>query len=221
MASAVAHVVVGVFLGLIATPFAAPAPAAIQVDLLGSLPAPRAEVKPRAKKPAPAKVQPKPVVRPKKIILPQNPSPSPRRPRPEPPKQYAYDDALASLREELGETLSDEVEEQGPDTSTGAAASRQGVALDRDTAAWMLATRRHVRSVWVTPPEFLERPLRTELSVVVLSDGSVGGAPEVVVSSGDPFWDDNAVRAILNASPLPPPPKAGSWRLRFTPKGVR
>lgn len=223
MASALAHVVIGVFFGLAATPFASPAPAAIQVDLLGSLPSPRAAAKPRTKRPAaaPAKSPPKPTVLPKKIVLPQNPSPSPRRPRPEPPKQYAYDDALASLRDELGESLDEESDAQDSEPGEAEAAASQGMALDRDTAAWMLATRRHVRSVWVTPPEFLERPLRTELSVVVLSDGSVAGAPDVVVSSGDPYWDDNAVRAILNASPLPSPPKAGQWRLRFTPKGVR
>jgi len=223
MASALAHVALGVLLGLMATPFASPAPAAIQVDLLSSLPGQRAAATPRKKRPAaaPAKSAPKPEVRPKKIVLPANPSPSPRRPRPEPQREYAYDDALASLRDELGETLEEEDEAQKGESSENTAEASRGVALDRDTAAWMLATRRHVRSVWVTPPEFLERPLRTELRVAVLSDGSVGGAPEVVVSSGDPFWDDNAVRAILNASPLPPPPKAGEWRLRFTPKGVR
>ena len=36
------------------------------------------------------------------------------------------------------------------------------------------------------------------------------------VPSGDPFWDDSAIRAILKASPLPPPPgRPGEWNISF------
>ena len=31
----------------------------------------------------------------------------------------------------------------------------------------------------------------------------------VISSSGDPYFDDNAVRAVMMVSPLPPPPRAG------------
>ena len=30
-------------------------------------------------------------------------------------------------------------------------------SIDPEVAAWMLATRRHVRSAWVTPPEFMDQ----------------------------------------------------------------
>ena len=89
----------------------------------------------------------------------------------------------------------------------------------REVVAWMIATRRHVRSVWVTPPEFLERTLRTEMWIEVAADGTVVGEPRVTASSGDPFWDDNAVRAMLNASPLPVPPSSGRWRVAFPTRG--
>lgn len=213
----------GTLIGLASTPFARTAPAAIQVDLFASLPRARPAARPVAKRPAPAapKSAPKPPApRVSKIVIPENPSPSPRKPRPKPPREYAYDDALDRLREELGESL-EEPEVADAESDALAADSSGGLAVDRDTAAWILATRRHVRAVWVTPAEFLDRPLATEVSVNVRADGSVVGMPEMVVSSGDPFWDDNAVRAILAASPLPAPPRAGVWRLRFTPRENR
>ena len=87
-----------------------------------------------------------------------------------------------------------------------------------EEAAWMLATKRHIRSVWVTPPDFLNRGLSTELRVDLAADGAVIGEPEVVRSSGDPFADDNAVRALLKASPLPAPPQAGRRTFIFEPE---
>ena len=213
----------GTLIGLASTPFARTAPAAIQVDLFASLPSARPAAKAVTKRSAPAaakKTPQPPAPRVSKIVIPENPSPSPRRPRPKPPREYAYDDALERLREELGESLAEQ-DVADAESDTLAAESGGGLAVDRDTAAWILATRRHVRAVWVTPAEFLDRPLATELSVDVRADGSVAGVPAMAVSSGDPFWDDNAVRAILAASPLPPPPRAAVWRLRFTPRENR
>jgi TonB family protein len=56
------------------------------------------------------------------------------------------------------------------------------------------------------------------LVIDVAADGRVLGRPELVASSGNPFYDDNAVRALIRASPLPPPPKAGRQTLVFTPE---
>ena len=36
-------------------------------------------------------------------------------------------------------------------------------------------------------------------------------------SSGNPNFDDNAVRAVLQASPLPAPPASGDWPVLFNP----
>ena len=74
------------------------------------------------------------------------------------------------------------------------------------------------RSVWVNPPEFVGRGLRTELRVELRADGTVVGDPQVLRSSGDPYADDNAVRALKKASPLPAPPEAGAQTFIFVPE---
>ena len=43
------------------------------------------------------------------------------------------------------------------------------------------------------------------------------GEPVVRASSGDPHFDDNAVRAVIQASPLPAPPSSGDWPILFNP----
>ena len=66
--------------------------------------------------------------------------------------------------------------------------------------------------------DFLTEDRSTEVSVRLAADGSVIGKPEVSRSSGLPQWDDNTIRAILRASPLPPPPEPGVWTFRFSPR---
>jgi len=193
-------------------------PPVISIDLV-SLPAPPAAARAR---PAPP---PRPVV-PKKILLPKKPpalrekprkvKPVLRKPR---PKEMEYGDAMAQLRSELGETAPEtaprEVEQPGPSASEAEPAAAGGSLVSKEVLAWVIDTRRHVRSKYITPPEFLNRSLETHLRVVLAASGEVIGVPEVVRSSGDPFWDDNAVRAILSASPLPAPPEAGAWPFSF------
>ena len=86
------------------------------------------------------------------------------------------------------------------------------------TERWLRETRAHVQRAWITPREFLNRGLETHLSVRLAADGSVIGEPVIVRSSGDPYWDDNAVRALRRASPLPPPPEPGEWPFAFSPE---
>jgi TonB family protein len=81
------------------------------------------------------------------------------------------------------------------------------------------AVKRRLRSQYVTPPEFLNRALVTMLQVLLTAEGEVLGTPEVVLGSGDPFWDDNAIRTVKKASPLPPPPEAGTWTFTFSSEG--
>lgn len=215
-ASAAVHLLVFLALVFAPTSSARLQPTIVTVDLVSasSLPEVRPVLKSKVKAKAKPKAPPKP--RAKKVVIPKEAPKATRKPRPAQPEELNYDDALAQLREELGE--SSEPPTEIARAAEPSSAPAVGERIDPEVAAWMLATRRHVRSVWVTPPEFLERPLRTVLAVQVTSDGRILGEPDVVRRSGDPFWDDTAVRAILRASPLPPPPMAGEWQLSFTPR---
>ncbi|MCZ6463274.1 MAG: TonB family protein [Proteobacteria bacterium] len=215
-ASAVAHGLVVLALAFNPAPPARPlALTAITVDLVAAVPATPAP----ARKAAPALRPPPPK---KKIVLPKTPKPLPKKPakvkpvpkpkaRPKPrPPELDYEDALDKLRDELGEeTPQPQAVSEADDTieamgeSTGSAAS--GAVMD----AWSLSVSRHVRAGYITPPDFRGRYLATRVCVLVGAGGNILGTATVGGSSGDPFFDDNAVRATERANPLPPPPGGG------------
>ena len=203
-----------------------PLPPVVTVDLVAAAPMPAAPAPapaPRAPAPPPPEapaVAPPPVA-PKKV-LPREPAPAERkskakpkpRPRPKrPEKELAYDDALAALRNELGENAPNEAEQ-----ALDAAPAPSGPGrVDPELARWQSAVQVAIARTWVAPAEYRNTALRTHLVVTVMADGTVLGAPAVKRSSGDPYFDDNAVRAVLQASPLPPPPRSGDWPILFDP----
>jgi len=123
------------------------------------------------------------------------PEPKPAPPRPKREKELSLED---------------------PESS---AASQSGAVVSPELAAWNLATRRRIQNTWVTPSNFRNRGLATTLELRLSASGDVIGTPKVVRSSGDPFFDDNAVRAVLTAAPLPPPPKPGRRSFTFNAEG--
>ncbi|MCA9510351.1 MAG: TonB family protein, partial [Myxococcales bacterium] len=143
------------------------------------------------------------------------PAPPVRRER---PKELGYEDALAALRAEAGEASpSEDAAEEALDAPATATGGPSGPGrVDPELAAWQLAVKRHIQKSWVVPTEFRGSGLRALLRVTVLGDGTVIGAPTVQRSSGDPRYDDNAVRAVGQASPLPPPPSAGDKTIWFS-----
>jgi len=221
-ASLAFHVLAVSALAFVPEPSPPPLGRVISVDLV-SLPAPApAKPAPALRKPAPA--PPKKIVLPKKApavrAKPKKVKPVMRRPR---PKELDYDQALANLRSEMGEpepqTPPAEVEmaaSEGGEVESAVAEGEGGVLVNEEVRAWVGAVRRHLRSRYITPPEFLDRALVTLLQVLLTAEGEVLGAPEVILGSGDPFWDDNAIRTVMSASPLPPPPEAGTWTFAFS-----
>jgi len=211
-------------------------PPVVSIDLVAAprasvAPAPsRAAARPAPPKPAPPAPAPKPSAAPppppkaKTKVLPQeapqaSAKPVPQKPR-ERPKELEYDDALAALREEAGEPApSAEAESEaalddaGPASESGPSGSGR---LDPEHAAWQIAVNRHIRKSWVVPTEYRGSGLRTLLAITILGDGTVIGQPTVRRSSGDPRYDDNAVRAVSQASPLPPPPSSGDKAIWFS-----
>lgn len=245
--SALAHVVVVILLGLRPAPPPIVFPPAITVDLVARppsvAPAPAA-AKPApapskpAPKPEPAKSVPAPPPPPPKQakLLPKQAQDAPARAAPAPaaverrprPKEMELGDAMAALRSELGESspVPSTTADAAPETAAAEQAESSDVesssggsmAVSPEMLAWLAATRRHVQERWVNPPEFLNRGYVTELEVELRADGSLVGPPEVRRSSGDPYADDNAVRALQKASPLPPPPAAGRQIFIFVPE---
>ncbi len=241
--SALAHVALALALILAPGPNPLRAPPALTVDLVASLPlaappapAPKAKAPARkVKAPAPKALAPAP--QPKVKILPKQapaavtkPRPKARpEPKPEPvlrrrarPKELSYADALAQLRGEAGELAPPTPSPATPAPSkiapVEATAPSRGVRVSPELLAWHLAVRRHVRAGWITPPEFRNRGLVAELVIDLDAGGRVLGRPELVRSSGNPFYDDNAIRALVKASPLPAPPEAGRRTVVFTPE---
>ena len=234
-ASFFGHVGLVVFFAVTPAPVARPLPAAVTIDLIAGIPKPAA-----AKRPAPAaapaaapKPTPKPAVKPMpppppkptKKVLPKQPAPLKKQPRkvvkptPRPkPEKLDYDDAMAKLRDDLGEPDAPppEAEADAVQPETGGSEGGAGTPVSPETLRWINSVKRHVRSTYVTPPEFLNRSLETCMTVFLTADGRVMGDPSVTRSSGDIFWDDNSVRAMVRASPLPTPPGDGEWVICYT-----
>ncbi len=214
LASAIAHAAVLLVFAFTPAPAARPLPPVVTIDLLSRMPGAPALARARPARPAPPK--------PSKIVLPRQAPVARARPvkvSPRPrarPKELEYADALAKLRDELGEATPEAIaDEPGQSQELASAMGGAGQPASRELLDWIRDTKRHVRQTYITPPEFLNRGLITCVEVLLTSDGRVIGEPALLRTSGDPFWDDNAARAVSRASPLPPPPSEGEWTFCF------
>lgn len=205
-----------------------PLPPVVRVNLVSApkrapAPKPAARVAPRpapAPKPRPAPA-PKPEPVPRKKVLPKDPGPAKKPPKkvapaPEPPapEPLEYEDALAALRREAGEEEPAAPEEVPPELES----SGSGQRIAPEVARWLQETNVAVRRKWIMPPEFRNKSLATLVRVRLNASGDVLGEPVVIRSSGNPKWDDNTIRAVVGASPLPPPPEPGEWEFHFSPE---
>ena len=197
-------------------------PGVIAVELV-SLPAARSAPQPA---PRPA-ARPAPV---KKIVLPveataqvlqakSRPKPTPKPVvEPEAAPDAEYTDVMAQLREELGESA-EPAEEAAPLPDRPEGSSGAGsIRVDPEVAAWVRQAKIHVRRNWVLTPGFRTQSFETHVRVDLDANGRVLGEPRVTKRSGNPWYDENVVRAIQKASPLPAPPEAGAWPFVFRPE---
>lgn len=204
-------------------------PGVVAVDLVAAPPggAPPAPAPPQPEaappEPAPVKPAPPPPVQ-ERVVIPEKATRDPVKPKPTPkpaPKpapaapQEDYADVLERLRREAGETSPPaEVAEAGPASGGGG----PGVRVTPEVMAWMRRARHHVRGAWVLAPGLRAQPLETQVVVTLDAEGHVQGEPRIVSRSGNPWYDESVVRAILKASPLPAPPDAGEWPFVFRPE---
>lgn len=212
--SAALHALGLLLLIFIPTPPKLAPPGVITVDLVASSSLVAGRPGPSAPKP-----KPKPPKQVPKILPTEPTTPEPSaQPKPTPPEEKVpeeeeledYTDILAELRSELGEP--DVVPEDEPvQTASLGGGVGSGRPVSPVVAAWMKATRIHIRRFWVVPPGFRNQSLETVIEVELDSGGGVRGEPEVVRRSGNPWYDDGVVRSIRKASPLPAPPEAGRW----------
>ena len=154
------------------------------------------------------------------MILPKQPAVVTKKPKPK-PKPLDYDDALDALREELGDEeplLQAPPQEVAEIVGDPSPVQDEGVSgqVDPVIAAWKLAVRRHMADVWVGPEDFKGQGLQTTLLVTLSAGGDVLGKPSVVRASGNPYFDDNILRALVRATPLPAPPETGDWPFEFS-----
>ncbi|MEE8474670.1 MAG: TonB family protein [Myxococcota bacterium] len=196
-------VLLGLLIAIPETRFVAPLDT-IAVELVASISLPvRAAKRPETRLPSPV---PKPPV-PQKVVLPEEPV----LPEPVVDLEQEYEELMAQLREEMGE--------EAPERAVAVSPAVPGVrVVSPEVAAWVRKAKIHVRSVWVLSPGFRTQALQTHVAVDLDAGGGVIGEPRVVRRSGNPWYDENVVRAIQKASPLPAPPEAGEWAFVFVPQ---
>jgi len=83
--------------------------------------------------------------------------------------------------------------------------SRTAIPASDLVKNYALQVKELIRSEWVFPKAFAQKPYMVEVKFRVSSDGKVNGI-SIVKSSGSIVFDASVVKAIKKASPLPPPP---------------
>ena len=229
--SAVVHAVL--FLAFTVSPFSSRVstlPGVVRVDLVAMAP-PSAAPKASKKAPAPKAVpKPKPIPKPKpkppvaeKKVLPKDPVAKPKPAAPPPPapvqEELDYDDVLAQLRKNDSETFPEAATPPTPAARPGPAGG-PGRLISPEEAAWRERARAYVLQSWVLAPGFRHEELLTVVEADLSRNGDVTGT-QVVQRSGNPWFDESVERAVQKAGPLPPPPEAGSWQFRFSPRDLR
>jgi colicin import membrane protein len=194
-------------------PSLAPPPAKKQAEPEPPPPEPAPPAPPVAKAP----VQVLPEQSPGRIRK-AKPEPKPALQRPRREQELSLEDAMAALADELGvdataDLLRPPPVSPEPENSSGQSesfdASQSGTIVSPELVKWNRDTQRLIQSKWVTPSNLRNRGLVTSLKFRLSASGSLIGKPKVLRSSGDPFFDDNAIRALLKVAPLPPPPEPG------------
>ena len=206
------------------------APDTVTVDLVEAPPpTPVAELKPAPppKVAPPPEVKPPPRVEKPQIAIPDKPKPKPKpkpeaKPKPDPEFQKRLQEQVAQEQKALDQQrqereLRELIARQQADAARQAAAARTK-ALNEYIARIQASIRRNIPP---TAIEGIQGNPAAEVDVVQLPTGEVLSV-RLRKSSGHPRYDDAIERAILKASPLPPPPSRDLFerelKLTFRPQ---
>jgi len=168
------------------------------------------------------KVTPKPPA--PKVVAKAAPKPEPVRRRPRREQALSYEDAMASLDDELGvddtadlmEAAASEPAASSDSDSESESQARPGIKVSPEQLAWDREVFRMIQSRFPNFGRFSGRGLVAQLEVVVSASGDLSGEPRLVGTSGDLDFDRMAIAVVERAAPLPPPPNPGARRLSLT-----
>ncbi|MBL8476059.1 MAG: TonB C-terminal domain-containing protein [Methyloversatilis sp.] len=221
------HLLLGLFL-FYSVRWQTSKPAAVQVELISSMPTVEAPVRPPPppepvveKRPEPVVEPPPPPPPPKPDIAfkePPKPKPVPKvEPKPEPKAVEKKPDVKPppDTRREIEaqdrmfkEAMARESAEQAKREASREAdliAQAAAEGARRNAAnAWGDKISARIRSNIVLPPGATGNP-EALVAIALLPDGSVVGEPRLKRSTGNPALDDAILRAIVKSSPLPKP----------------
>jgi colicin import membrane protein len=140
--------------------------------------------------------------------------------------QAFLDKRLAAIRQEV------ENKKGGPANSSDAAGREEtgaGAALaDKELLRWLDMVKSRINSNWSV---LADNRTVSRVTIIGVKLGHDGRVQDVAIdeSSGDEAFDRSAIRAVLQAAPLPPLTpetrekvlRAGGLALRFTPRGLQ
>ena len=231
--SALVHIVLAATL-VLGVRWQVRAPDVVEVDLVAAPPAPVEPPKPVVEPPKPVpppkvepEVKPVPKVEKPQIALPDKPKPKPKpevkpKPKDDPEFQKRLREQVAQEQKALDQQrqereLRDLLARKQAEADRAAASARNKALL-----AWqdMIAAQIR-RNIPASAIEGIQGNPAAEVDVVQLPSGDVISV-RLRKSSGHPRYDEAIERAILKASPLPPPPSRDLFqrelKLTFRPQ---
>jgi colicin import membrane protein len=208
------------------------APSIAEVELWDSLPTPAPQVKPEPPKPViePEPPKPEPVVEPEPEPPKPEPKPEPKaeiqvkkepikepvkpkpkekpkeeKPKPDPKKEKALEkeraEAIKKLQQEL---LAEDQQRAQPDSQQSRNNAAQSAASAGEINEYKNRIANKIKG-YVNPQLCGTDKVELRFKIAVMPTGELGGAPQLIKSSGIPACDQAVERAILQAEPLPLP----------------
>ncbi len=140
--------------------------------------------------------------------------------------QSFLDRRLAAIRQEVENKKGDPPD--STDTGGREKSGADGALTDQELLRWLDLVKSRINSNWSV---FANNRTIARITVIGVRLGDDGRLKDVAIdeSSGDEAFDRSAIRAVLQATPLPPLTpetrdkvlRAGGLALRFTPRGLQ
>jgi colicin import membrane protein len=126
-------------------------------------------------------------------------------------KEEGKSGKLASIRKKIQGSLSkkDTVTQETPLRTAGI----PGIVNSTDTESYSALVFERIQREWIYP-DFDIAKLETIISFKITKEGNVL-SQKIIKSSGNAIFDRSAMKAVLKASPLPPPPVEQEVEVRF------